>query len=132
MALPWVRLDSNIGSHDKILALLADPSPKRWQAFASYMVSIAWSGGHGTDGQIPKTALPFVHGSDATAKLLCKYRLWEARTADWLIVNYSERQELDIVTASKQEARRISAEKANCRRWHGKDCWTSTGCSREQ
>lgn len=131
MALPWVRLDSNIGSHDKILDLLSDPSPKKWQAAASYMFSIAWSGGHGTDGRIPKTALPFVHGTESTAKILCKYRLWEARTADWLIVNYAERQELDVVTASKQEARRIASEKANCRRWHGKTCWTSTGCSRE-
>lgn len=131
MALPWVRLDANIASHDKILDLLADPSPKRHQAAMSYMFSIAWSGGHGTDGRIPNTALPFVHGTSNTASLLCKYRLWEARTADWLIVNYAERQELDIVTASKQEARRIASEKANCSRWHGKGCWTSKGCSRE-
>lgn len=131
MALPWVRLDSNIATHDKMLDLLGDPSTKRHQAAMSYMFSIAWSGGHGTDGRIPKAALPFVHGNEMTAKLLCKYRLWEARTADWLIVNYAERQELDVVTASKVEARRISAEKANCHRWHGKTCWSAKGCSRE-
>ncbi len=47
MGLPWVRLDSNIASHDKILHLLSDPSPKRWQAAASYMFAMAWSGGQG-------------------------------------------------------------------------------------
>src|SRR5437868_7186513 len=61
MSLPWVRLDSNIASHDKILALLSDPSPKRWQAAASYMFALGWSGDHGTDGRIPQAALPFVH-----------------------------------------------------------------------
>lgn len=131
MALPWVRLDSNIGSHDKILALLDDPSAKKWQAFASYMVSVAWSGGHGTDGRIPKAALPFIHGTEMTARLLCKYRLWEAQTSAWSIVNYAERQELDVVTASKIEGRRIASEKANCARWHGKTCWTNKGCGRE-
>lgn len=131
MALPWVRLDANIATHDKILDLLGDPSPKRWQAAASYMFSIAWSGGHGTDGRVPKAALAVIHGTEATAKLLCAYRLWEPATGAWHIVNYSERQELDIVTASKQEARRVAAEKANCSRWHGKGCWTGKGCSRE-
>jgi hypothetical protein len=130
MALPWVRLDSNIGSHDKILALLSDPSPKRWQAAFSYCSALGWAGGHGTDGAIPRAALPFVHGTDATARLLCKYRLWEARTADWLIVNYAERQQLEVVTASKKEDRRIAAEKANCHRWHGPTCWGPKGCGR--
>lgn len=131
MALPWVRLDTNIASHDKILELIGDPSPRRWQALSSYMFSIAWSGGHGTDGRIPKAALPMIHGNETTARLLCAHRLWEAQTAAWQIVNYAERQELDVVTASKVEARRIAAEKANCSRWHGKGCWTAKGCSRE-
>lgn len=133
MALPWVRLDANIATHDKVLDLLGDPSTKRWQAMTSYMFSIAWSGGHGTDGRIPKAALPVIHGTETTARLLCAYRLWEPATNAWLIVNYAERQELDVVTASKVEARRISAEKANCSRWHGKNCWIPRkGCSREQ
>lgn len=126
MALPWVRLDSNISSHDKILSLLSDPSPKRWQAMTSYMFSLAWSGGHGTDGRIPKAALPFIHGTDATAKLLCAHRLWEARTADYVIVNYSLRQELDIVTEAKRAAQSLGGKKARCRSNHGPEC----GCWR--
>jgi hypothetical protein len=40
MALPWVRLDTGI----KIVHLMLDPSPKRYQTAASYMFSLAWSG----------------------------------------------------------------------------------------
>ncbi|WP_460850764.1 hypothetical protein [Nocardioides montaniterrae] len=127
MALPWVRLDSNIGSHDKILDLLADPSPKRWQAAFSYTVSLGYSGGHGTDGRIPKAALPFVHGTPATAALLCKYRLWQARTADWLIVNYAERQELTSTSEAKREAQSRGGRKSRCIANHGSEC----GCWKE-
>lgn len=131
MALSWVRLDANIGQHDKILALLSDPSAKKWQAYASYTTSIAWSGGQGTDGFIPQYALGVVHGSTTTARLLVKYRLWEEGLSGWKIRNFEDRQELAIVTEAKQEARRQSAEKANCNRWHGPDCWKRPrGCSR--
>jgi hypothetical protein len=122
MALPWVRLDANIGSHDKVLSLLADPSPKRWQAFASYMTSIAWAGGHGTDGRIPLAALPFVHGTSTTARLLVKYRLWSEQTAAWQIVNYDVRQETTVVTGEKRQAQSLGGKKSRCRANHGVDC----------
>jgi hypothetical protein len=130
MALPWVRLDSHIASHDKILALTSDPSPKRFQAAFSYVCALGWSGDQGTDGRIPRVALPFVHGNTATARLLVTYRLWKETQNGWEIVNYAERQELSVITAGKREARRISAEKANCSRWHGPKCWIGeAGCS---
>lgn len=122
MPLPWVRLDSNIGSHDKITDLLCDPSPKRWQAYASYVTALAWSGGQGTDGRIPASALPFVHGNTTTARLLVKHRLWEEGPACWHIVNYSERQQLSVVTDAKKAAQSAGARKANCKRFHDADC----------
>jgi hypothetical protein len=128
MALPWVRLDANIASHDKMLHLLADPSPKRYQAAASYMFGLAWSGGTGTDGHIPVTALPFIHGTQVTARLLVKYHLWVEATAGWQIRNFDQRQELTIVSESKRAAQRAGALKANCRRFHGPDC----GCWRNE
>lgn len=132
MALPWVRLDSNIASHDKVLALLSDPSSKKWQAFTSYACALGWSGGQGTDGYVPQHALVFVHGTAATARLLVKYRLWEEGVAGWQIVNYAERQELTIVTEARAEQRKQSAEKANCTRWHGPNCWKrGKGCGRD-
>lgn len=131
MALPWVRLDANIGTHDKILALEADPSPLRWKALWSYTVALAWAGGQGTDGHIPSYALGAVKGTPVTARLLVKWRLWIEATDGWRIVNYAERQELEVVTAGKREMKRMAAEKGNCVRWHGPDCWTTeVGCSR--
>jgi hypothetical protein len=120
--LPWVRLDTGIASHDKTLALLNDPSPKRWQAMSSYMFGLGWSGEHGTDGRIPATALPFIHGTKVTAALLVKHGFWEVAPGGWQIRNYLSRQELAVVTAAKKEAQRVGALKANCNRWHGADC----------
>lgn len=122
MALPWVRLDSNIAQHDKVLALLADPSSKKWQAMSSYMFALGWCGAAGTDGWVPQYALGAVHGSHATARLLCKYRLWIEGTGGWQIPNYEARQELSIVTEAKRAAQSMGARKANCKRWHGPEC----------
>lgn len=127
MALPWVRLDSNIASHDKVLALLADASAARWQAFSSYICSLGWSGGQGTDGLIPAHALTFVHGNARTARLLVKYGLWEEALTGYHIRNFETRQELNIVTEAKRTAQQVAAKKANCVRWHGPNC----GCWRD-
>lgn len=134
MGLPWVRLDSNIAAHDKILSLLADPSPKRWQAAFSYTCALGWSGDQGTDGSVPKIALPFVHGTAQTARLLVKYGLWDEDRLGlgWTIRNYAQRQELSVIAAAKREMRRASAVKANCKRWHGPACWVEPGgCSQD-
>jgi hypothetical protein len=122
MGLPWVRLDTNIASHDKILALSADPSPRRWQALASYCFALAWSGGQGTDGFIPGYALHFVHGSPQTARLLVKYRLWEEKPNGYQIRNYDTRQVLNDVAEADRKAHVKAGRKGNCIRWHGEDC----------
>jgi hypothetical protein len=128
MALPWVRLDSNIASHDKILYLLADPSAARWQAAASYMFALGWSGAQGTDGFVPKTALIFVHGTTKTARLLEKYGLWEESRGGWQIKNYGQRQQLSVVSDAKAAQIRQASAKANCVRWHGDSCWHNGAC----
>lgn len=122
MALPWARLDVNIGSHDKVLSLLDDPSPKKWQAYASYMTAIGWSVGHGTDGRIPASALPFVHGTTTTARLLVKYGLWSEATNAWNIHNFAEYQVLNVVDSEVSRSKKKAAQKGNCKRWHGSDC----------
>lgn len=131
MSLPWVRLDSHIASHDKILALLSDPSAKRWQAAFSYTCALGWSGDQETDGLIPAVALPFVHGTPATARLLVKYRLWEETLTGWQIHNFADRQQTKRVAETVRDAKRAGAEKGNCRRWHGETCWKNGRCSRE-
>ena len=122
MALPWVRLDSNVAQHDKILALKNDPSPKKWQAIASYFFGLAWSGGQGTDGFIPAYALEAVHGTPQTARLLVTYKLWEEGLSGYKIRNYESRQELNIVAEAKRAAQSAGGRKARCRQNHGPEC----------
>lgn len=127
MPLQWVRLDANIATHDKMLSLLADPSPRRWQAGLSYVFALAWSGGQGTDGYVPTAALPSIHATRQTARLLQTYGLWDNGIADgWQIHNYLARQQLSATADAARVAQRMGAIKANCVRHHGPDC----GCWR--
>jgi hypothetical protein len=127
MSLPWVRIDANIASHDKVLNLLDDPSPKRWQAFASYVCAIGWSADRGTDGRVPPNALPFIHANPSTARLLVRHGLWHETPNGWEIHNYAVYQ----ATAHVIDAQRREAQRAACIRWHGSECWSEPdGCSR--
>ena len=121
-SLPWVRTDSNIASHDKILALIDDPSPKKWQALSVYLMSYPWSGGQGTDGIIPKSALKVVHGSPITARLLVKHRLWIECLQGWEIVNFEARQQLSNETYIIRKTQSLGGKKGACVRHHGPDC----------
>jgi ribonuclease I len=129
MALPWVRLDSNIHAHDKILSLLDDSNRSKWQAFALYVFALGWSGGQETDGRIPRSALKMLHGSTQTARLLVVHRLWIETVDGWEIVNYSTRQQLSDETYSVRKAQVIGGQKGACVRHHGPDCgcWRRTG-----
>lgn len=122
MALPWVRLDVNIASHDKILALLAEPSALAYRAAFSYVCSLGYSGGHGTDGLIEFAALPFIHGNKNTSGLLVNHFLWKPDRLGWTIVNFDKRQQLTATTKAIRNAQRAGALKANCKRWHGDEC----------
>jgi hypothetical protein len=125
--LPWVRLDSNIASHDKVLALLADPSPQKWRAYALYTFGLGYSGGHGTDGFVPAFALPVLHATPQHARLLEKYHLWDEVPNGWRIRNFEERQELSIVRAAKRAAQQMGGKKGACIKHHGPKC----GCWKE-
>lgn len=121
MSLPWVRLDSNIASHDKTLAALGMRGGKG--SLAVYMFALAWSGGHSTDGHIPAAALPMLHGTPADAATLVRVGLWdECPEGGWNIHNYAQRQELALVTEVKRRSQRLAALRTNCQRWHGPEC----------
>lgn len=131
MPLPWIRLDSNIASHPKILDLMSRRDGPR--AFALYACALGYAGGHGTDGHIPFAALPMLHGTRKLGDLLVEVRLWEPHQTGWMIHNYALRQELEVVTAAKREAKRIAGAKGNCVKYHGSACWIpGQGCSRAE
>lgn len=128
MGLPWVRLESTIASHDKVLDLIARYGQRGKAAAFSYCCSLGYAGGNGTDGHIPFTALPFVHATKKDAAILVDAGLWEPDPTGWTIHNYGDRQQLNVVTDTLRTAKRKGALKANCTRWHGPNCncWETT------
>jgi hypothetical protein len=121
MALPWVRLDSNIGTHDKVLDLLSRPNGHK--AFVFYIAAMGWCGGQGTDGVITLAAFTINHGSRKLADLLVDVRLWEHREAGaYAFPTWARRQESAMVREVRATLQSMGAKKANCIRWHGKDC----------
>ena len=125
MGLPWVRLDSNIYSHDKIALLLNEKDG--WRAYAVYTFSLAFAGGHATDGYIPRHILPILRGTPKIAQQLVEHRLWDYAEGGWKIHNWEIRQELAVVSEMKRAGKRLAGRKSQCVQRHGPDC----GCWRE-
>lgn len=125
MSLPWFRVDTNIASHDKILAVVDSDAPAaiKWRALFSYVCAIGWSVDAETDGRIPPGALVFIHGTPQTARLLVKHDLWHEEPPGFLIHNYGERQPTASAARQLRDLRRLAGLKAACLRWHGPDCW---------
>jgi hypothetical protein len=120
MPLPWVRLDSNIASHDKILLALGqkDGAKVAWM----YVCSLGYSGGHGTDGLIPFAALGFIHGTKRLAEQAVEVGLWQIDREGWRIPNWALRQEESVTTERKRAAQSAAAIRTNCIRYHGQEC----------
>ena len=124
--LQWVRLDTNCFTHDKVALLTQQRDGYR--AWTVYTFSLAYSGGHATDGFIPRHILPMLHGTEKIAMQLVEARLWEYAEGGWQIHNWEERQELSVITDAKRKRQQRAADRTNCLRWHGPDC----GCWKDQ
>lgn len=113
MGLPWVRLDTAFPRNPKILALLSERDGYR-AAFV-YTCMLAYSGEQGTDGFIPRAALPFVHARDGLVTLLVTAKLVYPQPGGWLIHDWDEFQESTEAT----QKRRARAQAAAASRWSG-------------
>lgn len=116
MGLPWVRLDTNISTHDKILTLL-DKGAKGKQAGFVYTMSIAHAAGHGTDGMIRKSVLPFIHATQGDANLLVMADLWECAEGGYRIKNWGNRNVVGAAQQALSEARSRAGAKGAESRW---------------
>lgn len=123
MPLPWIRLDTQFPTNPKVLALVED---RKYRAIAVYTCSLAYAGAHGTDGFIPRTALPFIHSTPKEARELAEVGLWHTDKKGWLINDWADYQQTSEATADIVHAKRSGARKGNCIRWHGINC----GCWR--
>ena len=98
MGLPWYRKDTNFHTHDKVLDLVAFGAKGKAAGFV-YDCSLGYAVGNGNDGLIKRSALPFVHGTTADARLLVEVGLWQVVESGWQIKNFGTRQ---VVGASQQ------------------------------
>jgi hypothetical protein len=122
--LPWVRLDTSFPRNPKLLALLAEKDGHR--AALAYICMLAYSGEQGTDGFIPREALPFVHARYADVTRLVTVNLVYPQPGGWLIKSWSEFQE--STTESQERSRRAQA--AAQARWSGHE--TATPAERQR
>jgi hypothetical protein len=119
--LSWFRVDGDIASNPKVLALLTRSNGAK--AFVAYIAALGYSTAHGTDGRISRLALPMVHGTPAVAAALVDVGLWDADEAgDWIIHDFLEYQLGSKRTAAYYERKKALGRLGNCRRWHAPDC----------
>jgi hypothetical protein len=107
--LAWIRSDTNVNMHDKILELVGNGARGKAAGFV-YWMSITYCGGHDTSGLIKKAVLPFIHGTTSDARLLVEARLWVPVDGGWKVVNYGDR---NVVGMTQQViAEGISADRS--------------------
>jgi hypothetical protein len=121
--LKWVRLDTSLWCHDKVLQLLGHKDGHK--ALTLYTFGLSYSGLVQNDGRITARALPLIQGTRRLADLLVDHGLWQHTTGgDYEIINYAERQQTSDTTDKQVAARRRSA----CARWmkDGRPCSCGT------
>jgi hypothetical protein len=123
--LPWIRFDTTLPDHPKVLELLGLKDGHR-SAFV-YCCALAYSGRHGTDGFIPAAALIRINGRRQDATNLVSVGLLDPdEDGGWHIHDYAEYQQTSDVTEEIRQRRHKASVKANCIRHHGETC----GCWR--
>lgn len=113
MGLPWVRLDCAFPRNPKLLALLSEKDGHR--AALAYLCMLSYSGEQGTDGFIPREALPFVHARHADVTRLVTHGFVYPQPGGWLVHGWDEFQESNEDT----KRRRIRAQAGAAARWSG-------------
>ena len=120
MTTPWIRLESGIAHHPKILDLI---ERKAHRAALGYVFGLTYCGAQETDGYIPAAALPLIHVTKKDAEHLIDVGLWEPAVRGYTVRGWLEYQPSKAVWDSKREAGRKGA----CSRWHAEGCTCTTG-----
>lgn len=111
MGLPWIRLDTSMPDNPKVLELLAERDG-RATAFV-WACCLTYCGKHGTDGFIPRGAMPFVHAKTQDMRRLVAVGLLNEVAGGWEVRGWAEFQESNDVTQKRRER----AQKAAAVRW---------------
>lgn len=113
--LNWSRLDANVATNHKTLALLGMRGGEH--ALLVWMFSHGYCAGHGTDGFIPKAAIGTFHGTAKDAVLLVEVGLWDECEGGWEVHDWSDYQP----TSEESRARSERARKAAAKRWGNRE-----------
>jgi hypothetical protein len=92
MPLPWVRLDTAMPDHPKVVELVDEHGDAGMAAAFVWVCSLAYACKHGTDGAIRRGLLARLNGKAKHAALLVKVRLWDQVEGGWQIHNWAEYQ----------------------------------------
>lgn len=110
MTLQWVRLETSLPDHPKVLTLI---DARKYRAVMAYVLGLSYCGRHELDGYIPKSALPFIHATKADAEALCTVGLWRPTQQGWEINGWAEFQP----TSEERKAAKARAKAAAEIRW---------------
>jgi hypothetical protein len=103
MTLQWVRLETSLPDHPKVLELI---NAKKHKSVMVYVLGLAYCGRHELDGYVPKAALPFIHGTKSDADALCFVGLWTSTPNGYEINGWSDFQPTNEErTRAKQKAK---------------------------
>lgn len=119
MALPWVRLDTGLPDHPKMLALMGD---RKHRAALLYCFGLAYCGRHESDGFIPSAALPLLQGSRSDAAALVEVTLWHEVQGGYQVNDWDSYQPSSDETRRRRESLKRASHKGGCRKNHGPDC----------
>lgn len=106
--LAWVRLDTAFPRNHKVLALLDGKDGHR-AAFV-YLCGLAYCGEQGTDGFLPRPALPLLHGKPTDATRLVEVGLWELHNGGWQINDWADYQQSNDETRTRRARAKAAAE----------------------
>jgi hypothetical protein len=114
MTLQWVRLETSLPDHPKVLALI---DGKKHKAVMAYVLGLAYCGRHELDGYIPKAALRFIHANKRDADALCDVGLWIPTATGYEINGWSDFQP----TSEDRAKAKVKAKAAAYARWNKED-----------
>jgi hypothetical protein len=111
MGLPWIRLDTDMPDHPKILGLLTE---KNGRAIAFvWLCAMAYAGKHETDGFVPREAVSRINGTTTDMATLVRHGLLTECAGGWDIHGWNEYQ----VSSDESRERRERAKHAAAVRW---------------
>jgi len=111
MGLPWIRLDTSMPDNPKLLGLLTEKDGHR-AAFV-WICAMAYAGKHGTDGFIPREAVPRINGRNVDMARLVAHELLTEDAGGWVVRSWDEYQ----VSDEQAQKRREKAQAAARARW---------------